>query len=102
MGGPPRWFNCVWNPGRRQTKALFDTTQHLARQINEHQLTPTAILVSIPYIILLNHVSALPRPYTATTTQFLVMRSDRLRGGEPGAFFLSSLHAIEESPAPVR
>jgi hypothetical protein len=94
---PPQWINPVWNPGRRQNKALFDTTQHLARQINENRASPKAIVVSIPYLALLNYVSALPRPHLVSSTQFLVMRTDRLKGGEPLTFFVSSRHAIESA-----
>lgn len=93
---PPPWINPLWNPGRRERKALFDATQHLARQINERSPEPRAILLSIPYLILLNYVSGLPRLCAASTTQFLVMRSDRLQGGDPQPFFVSSLHSLEE------
>lgn len=94
MAKPPRVISPIWNPGRRYNKALFDTTQHLARHINENKLAPQAVMLSIPYLALLNFISALPRPYFITTTQFLVMRSDRARGGEPQQFFLSSVHAV--------
>lgn len=91
---PTKFICFLWNPGRRHNKALFDVAQHLARQINQHQLSPEAVKLSVPYIMLLNFVSSLPRTGHVAATQFLLMRTDRLEGSEPRQFFVSAVHSV--------
>lgn len=94
---PPRFINPLWNPGRRHNKAVFDATRHLADQASHYRETPELVQLSLPYIVILNFVSSLPRPYQACQTQFLLMRSfDRASFNEPSLIFLSSLHSLEE------
>jgi hypothetical protein len=95
---PPRLINPLWNPGRRHNKAVFDATRHLADESSRYRETPDLVQLSLPYIVILNFVSSLPRSYPACQTQFLLMRSfDRASFSQPSTIFLSSMHSLEES-----
>jgi hypothetical protein len=87
------YFSMIWNPGRRHNKAMFDVTRHIADIASHNQESPEKIQVSIPYITILNFVSARKRKYYACQTQFLLMRSyNRATEKEPTVIFTSSLH----------
>lgn len=93
---PPQWVNAVWNPGRRHNKAVFDVTRHLADYSSKHEGEALQIQMSMPYLVLLNFVSALPRGYDARETQFLLMRSYfQAEFDEPTPIFWSSFHGLE-------
>ena len=83
-------WHCFWNPGKREKKALFDLTSALMREALMDPVEATQI--SVPYLVLLAHVSGLPRAYAGQGTQFLLMMSDA--GGEPKPIFTSAVHAL--------
>src|SRR5262245_58660337 len=64
IGIPRRWWNVVWNPGRRQRKAMFDLATELAREVQ--QSSTAALQVSVPYLAILCFVSARSRPLAST------------------------------------
>ena len=87
-----RWTHAVWNPGRRYKKALFDLTTLLMRECG-NSLQP--IQISVPYLAMINHISALDRLPTSRATQFVIMSSfgygsDR----EPSPMFVSAMHPL--------
>jgi hypothetical protein len=83
-------WHLIWNPGKREKKALFDLTTAL---MQETQAVPIeAMQLSVPYLVLLSYISGLPRDYTGQGTQFLLMMSDQ--GGEPKPIFSSAVHAL--------
>lgn len=56
-----RPWHLLWNPRKREKKALFDLTTALLREVQlEHLET---IQLSVPYLALLTYVSSLPRQY---------------------------------------
>lgn len=87
-------WSFIWNPDKRQRKALLDLAQELVRFQREQ--SREQLLLSVPYLVLLNFVSELPRPEPRQGTQFAIMVS---RGAahdeEPQLLFLSSLHPLE-------
>ena len=93
---PParRWWAFAWNPDKRLRKALLDVSQELART-NAAARTREQVTISVPYLVLLNFVSALPRLPPAAKTQFALMVS---RGAEydekPEFLFVSAPHAV--------
>ena len=86
-----RWWNAVWNPEKRGSKALTDCVVILAKHVVAQD---PAIQASIPYLNLLNHISSFPRLGEIQYTQFaLVQTHCRGSAAEPDVMFLSSLHA---------
>lgn len=83
-----RW-NIVWNPGKRERKALFDAINELTSH------GPKAIEGSFAYLTLLNHVSTIPRSASPEYTQFLLMTSyGRDPEREPDVVLISGFHAL--------
>lgn len=86
------WWNIVWNPGKRECKALFDAVNLLNMRI---AISGKSLEGSIPYLTLLNHVSSLPRSFTPTFTRFLLMKSHGASPEkEPEAMFFSGVHEL--------
>lgn len=90
----PVVFGMLWNPGRRQNKALIDIVKYLAQEAIVRRMDPHGLRISLPYIALLNFVSNLPRAYQPTKTQFMLMRSSRLPALEPECELVSAMHDI--------
>lgn len=89
-----RWWHVAWNPVKREKKALFDVAVQLLKEALEAPRTEL-LQVSVPYLVLLSFVSALPRAVAATGTQFLVMLSPgRAPDGAPEPVFTSALHGL--------
>ena len=87
------WTNCLWNPGRRERKALFDLVTTLAKEIR--QCSDTGIQVSLPYLVFLNHLSHLLPGAEGLRVQFMVMLSHgSLSQEEPRPLFLSQIHRV--------
>lgn len=83
-----RW---LWNPDRRAEKAISDASSHLARR---RELT--GVRWSIPYLLLLNHVSGLPAPRPARAVQFALLGSyGESSGPDPFVRFVSDCHPLE-------
>lgn len=86
------WWNIVWNPGKRERKALFDVVNVLNSQL---AISDKVVEGSLPYLTLLNHVSSLPRSLSPAFTRFLLMRSQgAFPEKEPDILFLSGVHEL--------
>lgn len=94
LSGPRHWWNCLWNPGKRSRKALFDIATDLTIALPGHQAE--AIRISIPYLHLLNHVSRRHvEPFVAV--QFAVMLANYSRGSEGvELIYRSEMHPIHD------
>jgi len=93
IGTNRKWTNLIWNPGRRERKALFDVVTSLAREAAT--TGDITIQVSVPYLSLLNYVSRLPRTPASELTQFLLMQSEvETYKNPPTAVFMSNLHRV--------
>lgn len=94
--GAMRW---LWNPGDRRHKALWDMAdgvQGLAKKLNgaepESQV-PDALTVTVPYLVLLNTVSAEFRHTGPGLVQFGIIQSGWPDHEE--LVFLSRWHTID-------
>lgn len=95
-GTSPKWLGPVWNPRRRQNKALIDISVELAKAGLALDGDAAAIQLSLPYIATLNFVCSLPRDQRADGTQFLIMRSKGLDDdADHHVIFLSTMHCSE-------
>jgi hypothetical protein len=86
-------WSFVWNPRRRLRKALLDLL--LALELGRQEMRPEILKLSTPYLLILNHLSGLPRLPGAVATEFLVMASNP--GEAPRLAFQSDRHRL--SPA---
>ena len=88
-----RWWACVWNPWRRQSKTFFD----IATDLMDHSrvVSPVQIQASVPYLLLLCFVSDLPHITGATALQFaLTLADDSGADSEPQLIFVSAWHGL--------
>ncbi len=83
----------LWNSTKRECKALADVTVSLACMWSEDDKTNDTIKLSIPYIIILNYISNMPRSNSNVCTQFLLMQMSAL-DNLPEVVFVSGLHKI--------
>ncbi len=89
---PRKAWDGIWNPGKREKKALFDIVTSLMQSATE--VEADRLVLTVPYIILLDYVSAMPRPYSADATQFLLMAEEPGSGKEPFVMFNSHEHPL--------
>jgi len=85
-------YAVLWNPEKRVNKVLTDLATTLVSYANIREEN-ALIQVSIPYILIINYVSNLPRPWGSIKIQFLLMRRQAIAGSEE-VIFVSSLHSI--------
>ncbi len=88
LGGERRWWNFLWNPRRRERKAVFDAARELPLYLTPEE--KDAVHVSVPYLLMLSYVSAQPRTLPPLRTQFLLMYGEA--GGAPEVSMLSYMH----------
>lgn len=61
----------IWNPAKRKQKAFSDMVSALIRLANERKVE--ALIVTVPYILILNFITSRPHSLGANSTQFMVM-----------------------------
>ncbi len=86
------WHDALWNPTRRSKKALLDAVAGIKRFVDAAPDGDARL--SVPYLLLLTYVSAIPRGYAASKTQFLVMASTPASDAEPETLLMSELHEL--------
>jgi hypothetical protein len=102
--------HALWNPGKRERKAIIDIVRTLTREIQSGRVDlssegfpfggktaqhlPETMFTSLAYLALLHVVSRIPRLGTASETQFLVMQTDAAESGEPEVLILSAFHSL--------
>ena len=89
-----RCYNAIWNPGRRERKALIDIVSELGVQCR--QQSDSSIQASVPYIALLRLVSSEATLIAdCVKTQFLILSRDGLVGeSEMQPAVLSAVHDL--------
>jgi hypothetical protein len=86
-------WGALWNPQKRKTKTLSDIVRGLVtiaqdRSIKDYSLT-------LPYLVILNYISFLPRSLPCKETQFMILKSDGFFSEhEPQFLFLSNQHQV--------
>jgi hypothetical protein len=75
------WRSAVWNPEKRVRKAVIDLAGALAHEVAV-QTQRDIVMLSVPYLLILQHVSSLGRAAGADAVQFAILTaagSDRER-----------------------
>jgi hypothetical protein len=85
----------LWNPASRPAKACTDAVAHLARLREIYPGRDHALVLSVPYILLIARVCGEPVPTAALKRQFALFR--REGNSPPSLAFVSHWHDIEGS-----
>ncbi|HEU4679969.1 MAG TPA: hypothetical protein VFS35_10640 [Terrimicrobiaceae bacterium] len=83
-----------WNPAKRKHKALSDIVSSLVR-LAKHRQSET-LIVSVPYLLILNLVTSRPHSLGANGTQFMVLEHGGF-SGEPErsrVIVMSAIHGL--------
>jgi hypothetical protein len=83
----------LWNPDKRSNKALFDITSMLLQIASKANHQHETVCLSLPYLMLLNTVSSLPRSPFTVGRQFMLVKTDG-PGTAPDALFVSNVHEL--------
>jgi hypothetical protein len=68
------WWTFAWNPRRRQWKALHDLITSLEKERSASR--PEMVQLSMPYLLMLHHLSRLPRIDGVWASEFIIMVSN--------------------------
>ncbi|WP_442587521.1 hypothetical protein ACSBL2_15860 [Pedobacter sp. AW31-3R] len=69
FGAKRKWYGFIWNPYRRDRKSFFDICQLL---IGTPVSEKNEVVYTLPYLLLLNHVSTLCKAEIGDTVQFAI------------------------------
>ncbi|MEK9523355.1 hypothetical protein ACIOMM_20120 [Streptomyces sp. NPDC087908] len=90
VGSSWRWFHCVWNPGKRQGKALSDIVNNL---LADPPKSDVQFVLHNSYLQLLCLASSFHEGASSTHLQFLVIGAGGYNSGAaPAVTLLSNLH----------
>jgi hypothetical protein len=96
MPEPNPFVRMFWNPGKLDSKALCDLVQMLAHHAQDTEQSPTATLVTLPYVQLLDSVMRFPRAPSATARQFALLKTHgHVAPRETAVVMLSRPHLFE-------
>ena len=87
------FLGAFWNPGKRNKKALTDSTSNLLMITRKMELW--GLKTTLPYIALMNYVSSIPRSHMSEATQFMVLDTyGHITAEEPRLVVRSEFHAL--------
>src|ERR1044072_6803482 len=93
-------FCFIWNPEKRSKKVLSDVVSSIVSSIPSAKDSPDAIMLSIPYLILLNVVSHVDREDQTTHRQFVLVETFGFNPtSDPRVVLRSDFHLITEERA---
>lgn len=94
---PRKLYSWIWNPEKRSKKVLSDVVQMLIEISADPQCSPTVVLVSTPYALILNAVMQEPRQAGATGRQFVIAQTRGFfREGAPEVLLKSGFHRFDQ------
>jgi hypothetical protein len=91
----------IWNPAKRVRKAVTDVSPSVLRRAVTHPDSSLTV-ISVPYLMIVNHVSSLPGASLANARQFMIAYtdgSDRSATPEPKIQLVSHWHLLEAPQA---
>lgn len=100
-GGIAPAVRFIWNPSKRNTKAVNDLTSFIAgyKQRHRHRLAKNALVLElyVPYLVLLNYVSSRARvPSRDCRRRFVVRKTfGHFRSDPPVPVLESNFHRVE-------
>lgn len=95
FGVKRQWYGFIWNPYRRDRKSFFDICQLL---IGTPVTEKNEVVYTMPYLLLLNHVSTLCKAELGDTVQFAItMIIPSQMNQELSTVFISQSHQLSQS-----
>ena len=92
------FWRVMWNPEKRLVKMLSDVVREGSQLAQKMGLN--ALLHSLPYLAVLNHVSCLPELTLSRKAQFMILKTEGLfNDEEPQLVFLSAVHDLHSFQA---
>lgn len=93
-----RWFHALWNPRKYDNKIVSDCSDSLLEQLRlleKGGRDPRMIMLSTPYLMLLNIAMRMPPSSDAVARQFIVARNSHCAPrAERGILFVSDFHRL--------
>lgn len=80
--------SALWNPKKREAKALFDVCVALSNAV---VADPASVQVSLPYIAILRAAAHTQSSSHAESIQFMIMQREK---GQSSVLFLSASHPL--------
>jgi len=97
---PRKLFSFVWNPEKRSKKVLSDVVSSIVSSIPSEKEFLDALMLTIPYLIILNVVSHIDGGNETTHRQFILVETFGFNPtGEPRVVLRSDFHLIGEERA---
>jgi hypothetical protein len=105
-----RWFTALWNPQKRGKKIVSDVLNSFGVFFEHHENARLPrdealqlVMLTTPYLIVLNLVSAVPRTLGVQARQFAVVeRFGFVSNQPPEPVFVSPFHRLDSSLAGTR
>ena len=97
-----RWFHALWNPYKYHNKIVSDCSSSLLEQLHllkKNSREPRIILLSTPYLMLLNIVMRMPSSRGAVARQFIIAQNTQHPSRrERDILFISEFHKFDGLP----
>ena len=90
---PRSLTTAFWNPDSRLKKAISDAASVMLRFARSAGDAKMSLFLSVPYLLVLNRISEIPKGPGVTGRQFLLARHSRLQEN-PAIIVLSNLHDV--------
>lgn len=82
--------SAIWHPGKRAKKTLSDVAVGFILLGNQ---APEVVKLSMPHLLLLSYVTALPRSPLSTAVQYVIIETSAAEP-KPNVLFLSGMHSL--------
>ena len=93
LTSPRSLRNALWNPEKRNQKALSDSVHTLIRLA--YKMKIYGLKTTIPYIAIINYLSSLDHPPMVSATQFMIIESfGYYTEEEPRVIMTSEFHSV--------
>ncbi len=93
-------WSFVWNPEKRRRKILSDVVTMLGNHARDGQAVGNEIMLTLPYLLLLNVISQLPRLPEVSHRQFVVVETFGFTPTDTTRVILrSDFHTLATTPA---
>ena len=83
----------VWNPDSRPKKAVSDAASHILRLMKLNKKADMSLIMSVPYLLILNRISHISRGPGVSGRQFLLVRHSIVEP-DPSVVVLSNVHDL--------
>jgi hypothetical protein len=95
IGYSDNYTTILWNPLKRKSKAIHDIFSQVIVEIKAKPDDLQRLKISLPYLMILNHVNALDHDIHTAKVQFMIMEAFGYNENkEPQIALLSDMHRL--------